>query len=84
MKHEVDFTEDNVDSTMKRLVSRQKRESPYNKRLQRNVEERLPRSMSTALEIEQVSAMVIVTRALQEKCSLFSDPVSQMHKGPEH
>ena len=32
---------DIVDSIMKRLLSREKRESPYNNRLQRPVEERL-------------------------------------------
>ena len=52
MKREAGFRKDSVDSIIKRLVKRQKRESPLNNRLQRTVGERLPRSMSTAPEIQ--------------------------------
>ena len=65
MKRE-DFTKDIVDSIMKRLVSREKQESPFNNRLQRTVEGKFPRS--TALDtVKYVSAIITMTRAVQEK-----------------
>ena len=68
---------DSVDSIMNRLVSRQKRESPYNNRLQRTVEERLPRSKITALltdTVKLVFAIVTVTESVQEKMFIVFRP----------
>ena len=50
------------------------------------VENRLPRAMSTALEIRSSRSLrgLLWWGQCRKRCSLFSDPVWQMHMGLEH
>ena len=88
MKCDIDFRKDIVDSIIKRLVSREKQESPHRlQRLQRTVEERFPRSMSTALEIGQVGLYDDYCDEGSEGKNVryfHADPVWQIHMGLEN